>query len=116
LTSAVSTAGRPCLQVYGDHLSPDRQQGRKLLYNYADAGTPRDEIPSDHWALMNYALSASNLVGYLYARRYLPREDTKQLFGDVTVRAREAADQLGLIAYRNAQVGGTKWRHLNRLD
>jgi hypothetical protein len=97
------------IQVYQSMLDPEEQEGRRLLFEAAEQGRDFADLPTDDRTKINHALSSANVLGFLYLRRHIPRDDVTTLMGTTMRRVHNAAESTGVYRVRDAQQGEPIW-------
>jgi hypothetical protein len=103
------------LRIHEQLLTADQQDGRRILFEMYEQKRSPEDLSSEEFGSVNHALSALNMLGYLFDKSYIPRSDVLALWGLVTARARRAADQTGFLALRDSQNREPIWPYLRSL-
>lgn len=91
------------LKMHDSFLAPDRQEGRRLLFELTESGGSPGSLGQEEFRLINHALASFDVMGFLYMKRYIPRSDAVALWGITTTRALRAAESCGFMALRDSQ-------------
>lgn len=105
------------LRAHEDFVHPERQQGRRELFEAYEAGIEPGDLDFDRFGSINHAVAAVDVMGYLFYRGYVPRGDAYALWGITVARVHWAAEKSGLLSLRDRQFGTTIWpyvRHFAR--
>ncbi|HEX5401197.1 MAG TPA: hypothetical protein VFX16_02720 [Pseudonocardiaceae bacterium] len=103
------------LKIHDQLLAPDRQHGRRVLFEMHEEGRRADDLTPDEFLAVNHALASLDMLGYLFSRRYVSRRDVVSLWGTTALRACQAAQDTGLLAMRDAQNRLPVWPYLRDL-
>ena len=102
------------LRIHEQLLAPERQHGRRVLFEMVErAETPHD-LKADDFRDANHALSLLGMLGFIYCKRYIPRHDVLDLWALTATRVVDAAEKSGFLALRDAQNGAPIWPYLRR--
>ncbi|WP_037864968.1 hypothetical protein, partial [Streptomyces sp. NRRL S-340] len=63
------------LRMHEQLVSPDKQRGRRLIYDMAATGRSVDDLTADEYEAINNALAYLDVLGVYYNNRYIRRED-----------------------------------------
>jgi hypothetical protein len=105
----VSRRRQLMLTIYEKLLEGEQQRGRRLVHELAETGQAFDDLDQPSRDCVNHALSMLNVLGFLYARRYVSRRDAMTLWGSATSRVCRSAENAGFLAFRDAQEDGRVW-------
>ena len=100
------------LRTQESFVDPERQQGRRELFEAYEASTDPHGLGPERFRAINHALASADMMGYLFYRGHVPRGDAYALWGITLVRVHRTAEQSGFLALRDNQFGTTIWPYL----
>jgi hypothetical protein len=104
------------LRMHEHLLTTGQQEGRRTLFEMYEQKRSPDDLTSNEFNSINYALSAYNMLGYLFHEKYISRSDIIALWGLPAARARRAAERTGFLALRDLQNREPIWPYLRELS
>lgn len=102
------------LRMHEQLLSPERQHGRRVLFELVERNQTPENLTVEEFRDANHALSLLGMLGFIYCKRYIPRQDVLDLWALTTMRVVDAAEKSGFLALRDAQNGAPIWPYLRR--
>jgi hypothetical protein len=102
------------LRFHEQLITPERQRGRRLLYEMLEKQRSIDDLSSDEHRLINNTLSMYNLLGMYYQRRYVRRGDVLELWAVALVRMAPASQMF--LDHRADQVGARNFQALRMMQ
>lgn len=102
------------LNLQDQLLAPDRQEGRRVLFEMSEKGLTPQDLSAEEFRLVNHSLAMLDALGFLYVRRYIAQSDALDLWGATTARAYVAAESCGFIALRDIQHQEPIWPYLRQ--
>jgi hypothetical protein len=69
------------LKIYEQLLAPDRQHGRRVLFELLERGGKAADLSADDFLAVNHALASLDLMSFLFVKRYIPRADAVAFMG-----------------------------------
>jgi hypothetical protein len=110
----VSRRRQLLLTIYDKLLEADQQRGRRLVHELAESGRSYETLDESSRDSVNHAFSTLNVLGYLYERRYVSRQDALLLWGPAASRARRSAQICGFMDYRQSKSEEPVWPYFKR--
>ncbi|HWC83878.1 MAG TPA: hypothetical protein VG756_28300 [Pseudonocardiaceae bacterium] len=103
------------LKVHDQLLAPERQRGRRALFEMGEKGQRPEDLAPDEFVIVNHALASLDMLGYLFYRRLVPRRDVVAMWGTTAMRACRVAQDTGLLTMRDTQNQMRVWPYLRYL-
>jgi hypothetical protein len=101
------------LRMHEQLVSPDRQRGRRLLYEMASTGRSVEDLEADEYESINNALAYLDVLGIYYKNRYVRRQDVMEIWALPLVRLMQAAQPF--LEHRDTDQGSPIWPRLRTL-
>jgi hypothetical protein len=101
------------LRFHEQLLAPERQHGRRVLFELVERNQGPDDLTAEEFRDANHSLSLLGMLGFLFCKRYIPRHDVLDLWALTAVRVFDAAEKSGFLALRDAQNGAPPWPYLH---
>ncbi len=101
------------LRMHEQLVSPDKQRGRRLIYDMAATGRSVDDLTADEYEAINNALAYLDVLGVYYNNRYIRREDVMEMWALPIVRLMQAARPF--LEHRDENQGTPVWPRLRNL-
>lgn len=102
------------IRVHDQLLAPERQDGRRLLFEMCEHGRSPQDLSDAEFRSVNNALAWLEFMAMLAERRYIPRKDALASWGLTSMRTVEAAERSGFLALRDTQQGSTVWPYIRK--
>ncbi|WP_344450096.1 hypothetical protein [Actinocorallia aurantiaca] len=94
-------------------VSPDRQRGRRLLYQMAKDGRSVEDLTPEEYELINNSLAYFDVLGIYYKNRYIRRKDVMEIWALPLVRLMQVAQPF--LNHRDTDQGVPIWPRLRAL-